>query len=257
MSDTVRPEARLGDDSSADDLPMLDLEVVKADFSFVEIEPGTDEFAAASRAFERRSLAYRVVKRTADILFSLLIIIFGLLPAFILSLFVWIDTGASPIYTQTRAGRFGVPFKIHKFRTMVADSDDIEKYLNEDQLAMWRKERKVDDDPRITRLGRFLRATSVDELPNFLDVFTGELSIVGPRAISFSEVTWFGNDQAELLSVRPGITGLWQAGPRNRATFESGQRQALELDYVRRAGLGLDLSVFFHTFGAVFGGTGK
>ncbi len=257
MSDTVRPEARLGDDSSADDLPMLDLEVAKADFSFAEIEPGTDEFAAASRAFERRSLAYRVVKRTADILFSLLIIIFGLLPAFILSLFVWIDTGASPIYTQTRAGRFGVPFKIHKFRTMVADSDDIEKYLNEDQLAMWRKERKVDDDPRITRFGRFLRATSVDELPNFLDVFTGELSIVGPRAISFSEVTWFGNDQAELLSVRPGITGLWQAGPRNRATFESGQRQALELDYVRRAGLGLDLSVFFHTFGAVFGGTGK
>lgn len=208
MSDTVRPEVRLGDDFSADDLLMSDLEVSKADFSFALIEPGTDEFTSASRAFERRSCAYRAVKRAADILFSLFVIIFGLLPALILSLFVWIDTGASPIYTQTRAGRFGIPFKIHKFRTMVADSDDIEKYLNEDQLEMWRKERKVDDDPRITRLGRFLRATSVDELPNFLDVFTGELSIVGPRAISFSEVAWFGDDHAELLSVRPGITGV-------------------------------------------------
>lgn len=186
-----------------------------------------------------------------------MVLLLGFFPALLLSLFIWIDTGGSPIYTQTRAGRFGIPFKIHKFRTMVVDSDEVEKYLKGEQLAAWHKERKVDDDPRITRLGRLLRATSIDELPNFGDVLIGNLSVVGPRPISFSELKRFGENQAELLSLHPGITGLWQAGPRNEANFESGRRQALELEYVRNASLWVDTKVFFQTFAAVFTGTGQ
>lgn len=257
MSETVRPESRLGDDLPENESIQVRREIAEADFSFEEIEPGTEAFISLSRSLDGRPRSYRVLKRSIGLLVSLTVVAVGLIPGLILSLLIWFDTGGSPIYTQTRAGRFGIPFRIHKFRTMVADSDNVEKYLNEEQLSIWHKERKVENDPRITSLGRLLRATSIDELPNFLDVLAGNLSIVGPRAISFSEVAWFGNQQAELLSVHPGITGLWQTGPRNEASFESGRRQALELEYVRTAGLSVDAKVFFQTFGAIVGGTGK
>ena len=116
------------------------------------------------------SRAYRICKRVFDIAFSVCVIAVGLGPGLILSAFIARDTGGSPIYTQERVGMGGRTFRIYKFRTMVADSDDVEKYLNSDQLAQWRLERKVDDDPRITPLGRKLRSTSVDEIPNFINV---------------------------------------------------------------------------------------
>lgn len=259
VSDTMRPELNLGDDLAENESISVHREIAEADFSFMEIEPGTEAFISLSRSLDGRPRSYRVLKRSIDVLVSLSVIAVGLIPGLILSLLIWFDTGrgASPIYTQTRAGRFGIPFRIHKFRTMVADSDNVEKYLNEEDLSIWYKERKVENDPRITNLGRLLRATSIDELPNFLDVLAGNLSIVGPRAISYSELAWFENQQAELLSVQPGITGLWQTGPRNEASFESGRRQAIELEYIRTASMRIDARLFFRTFGAVFGRTGK
>ncbi len=199
------------------------------------------------------SRAYRICKRIFDIAFSVCVIIVGLGPGLILSAFIARDTGGSPIYTQERVGMGGRTFHIYKFRTMVADSDDVEKYLNEDQLAQWRLERKVDDDPRITPLGRKLRSTSVDEIPNFINVLKGDMSVIGPRAVSREEVEWFGDDAETVLSVPAGITGLWQAGARNGATFESGERQKIELEYARNAGFAMDARCFFGTFGAMFG----
>lgn len=198
------------------------------------------------------SKAYRACKRAFDIAFSLCVVAVGLVPGLVLSAFIARDTGGSPIYTQERVGMGGRAFRICKFRTMVADSDDVEKYLSPEQLEAWRRERKVDDDPRITPLGRVLRKTSVDEMPNFVNVLKGDMSVIGPRAISRDEVGHFGDDQGLLLSVLPGITGLWQVGDRNEATFENGTRQAIELDYVRRASLGLDARIFLATFGAMF-----
>ena len=144
------------------------------------------------------------------------------------------------------------PFRILKFRTMVSDSDDVEKYFTPDQLEMWSREHKVDNDPRITKLGKLLRKLSLDEFPQFINVILGEISVIGPRAITEPELEHYGSQKDLLLSVPPGITGLWQIGDRNMATYENGTRQAIELDYVRRASLGVDCTIFLGTFSAMF-----
>ena len=215
--------------------------------------PGTDGFAEACSARDRRPLGYRVAKRTFDIAFSAVVIAVGLVPCALLSVAIASDTKGTPVYSQERVGRLGRPFRIYKFRSMVADADDVEKYLNADQLAEWRRERKVTDDPRITPLGRVLRRTSLDELPQFLNVLKGDMSLIGPRAITYDELSEYEEDAALLLSVPQGVTGAWQAGPRNEATFENGERQRIELGYARNASFREDARVFLVTFGAMFG----
>lgn len=217
------------------------------------LRPGTEAFADACRRLDRRPLGYRFAKRAFDIVFSAVVIVVGLVPCALLSAAIAFDTMGSPIYTQERVGRLGKPFRIYKFRTMVVDADDVEKYLTPAQLAQWERERKVDGDPRITRLGRVLRRTSLDELPQFLNVLAGQLSVIGPRAITMAELEHYGSDAPLLLSVPQGVTGAWQAGPRNEATFENGERQEIELGYARHASLGEDVRVFGATFGAMFG----
>ncbi len=204
------------------------------------------------------SFLYRVVKRSLDIIVSTIMLILGLIPGLLLSILITIDTKGSPIYTQTRVGANGRVFKIHKFRTMVADSDNVVKHLNLEQLDQWQKERKVENDPRITKLGKILRRTSMDEFANFIDVFLGHLSIIGPRPITNDELNWFTYDEQQiLLAVKPGITGWWQVNARNAATFESGERQKLELFYSRNASISIDFEVFGRTFGSIFGGKGR
>lgn len=217
------------------------------------LTPGTVGFAEACRALDGRSLGYRVAKRVFDIAFSAVVIAVGIIPCAVLSVAIAADTKGSPIYSQERVGRLGRPFRICKFRSMVADADDVEKYLNEEQLAEWRRERKVTDDPRITPLGRILRHTSLDELPQLLNVLKGDMSLIGPRAITRAELVNYGAGAALLLSVPQGVTGAWQAGPRNDATFENGERQRIELNYARNAGFREDVRVFLSTFGAMFG----
>ena len=215
--------------------------------------PGSEAFADACRRLDSRPFGYRVAKRAFDIAFSAVVIVVGFIPCAVLSVAIAADTKGSPIYTQERVGRLGRPFRIYKFRSMVVDADDVQKYLAPAQLVQWERERKVDDDPRITRLGRILRRTSLDELPQFLNVLGGQLSVIGPRAITKAELVHYGADAPLLLSVPQGITGAWQAGPRNEATFENGERQEIELGYARHASLGEDIRVFGSTFGAMFG----
>lgn len=211
--------------------------------------PGTPEFADLCFARDTRSVPYRVLKRAFDIAFSGLVCVVGFVPCAVLSVAIALDTKGSPIYSQERVGRLGRPFRIYKFRSMVADADNVEKYFNPEQLAIWRRERKVDDDPRITRLGRLIRKTSLDEIPQFLNVLLGQISIVGPRVITFDELQNYAPDECVvLLSVPQGITGAWQCGPRNLATFENGERQRVELAYARSANVKTDLGVFFETF---------
>lgn len=214
---------------------------------------GTDAFAEQCRSLDRRPPLYRFAKRLFDLVFSACVIVVGFIPGLVLSLAIVADTKGSPIYSQARIGRGGRTFRIYKFRTMVVDSDDVEKYLDEAQLAEWRRERKVDNDPRITPLGRKLRRLSLDEVPNFLNVLKGDMSVIGPRAVSREEIGWFGDDAGTVLSVPAGITGLWQATQRNDATFESGERQRIELEYARNAGFAMDARCFVGTFGAMFG----
>lgn len=218
-----------------------------------DFAPGTDGFAEACRALDRRPLGYRVAKRAFDIAFSAFVVAVGFVPCALLSVAIAADTKGSPIYSQERVGRLGRPFRIYKFRSMVADADDVEKYLDAEQIEEWHRERKVTDDPRITRLGNILRKTSLDELPQFVNVLKGDMGIIGPRAITYEELCNYGEAAAVLLSVPQGVTGAWQAGARNGATFESGERQRIELEYARNASIREDLRVFFATFGAMFG----
>ena len=122
-------------------------------------------------------LGYHFVKRAFDIVFSACATIVGLIPVALLCLVIRLESPGSPIYLQERVGYRGKPLRILKLRTMVADSDHVEKHLSPEQLTQWERERKVDDDPRVTRVGRFLRKTSLDELPQFLNVLAGQIPL--------------------------------------------------------------------------------
>ncbi len=198
------------------------------------------------------TLGYRFVKRPFDLVFSLLM---RLIPIAIVCALISLETPGSPMYTQERVGRGGKTIKIFKLRSMVADAGDVQKYLSPEQLHQWEVERKVDDDPRITKIGQFIRKCSIDEMPQFLNVLNGELSVIGPRPITRDELERHFSDEekAELLSVQPGITGLWQATDRNAATFESGLRQKIELRYVQNRCFRMDWKCFTGTFDAMFG----
>lgn len=200
---------------------------------------------------------YRAVKRLFDIVFSAGVLVVGAVPGALLCVAIAFDMKGNPIYTQVRAGQGGVPFRIFKFRTMPPGADSAYEHLSPEQFEAWCKEAKVEDDPRVTKFGALLRAASIDEFPQFANVLLGQMSVVGPRPITFEELKFFGDHARELLSVRPGITGLWQTGPRNEALFETGQRQAIELEYVRNASLALDAKLILKTFRAIARKTGK
>lgn len=201
------------------------------------------------------TLAYRFLKRLFDLVFSLCVSVVLFIPVAVVCVLIRLESSGSPVYAQERVGKGGKAIKILKLRSMVADAGNVQKYLSPEQLYQWEVERKVDDDPRITKVGQFIRKCSIDEMPQFLNVLNGDLSVIGPRPITRDELEQHFSDEekAELLSVQPGITGLWQATDRNAATFESGLRQKIELHYVRNRCFRMDWKCFTDTFGAMFG----
>ena len=202
-------------------------------------------------------LGYRIVKRTFDIVFSGAVIAVLAIPSAAVCIAIYVQSPGNPFYVDKRVGRFGRPLGVLKFRSMVTDAGNVEKYFTPEQLETWHRERKVENDPRITAIGNFLRKTSLDELPQFLNVFVGQMSVIGPRPITEEELENFGPDKDLYLSVLPGITGWWQVNARNNADFLSGERQRLELEYVTGRSLAKDLQVFLGTFGAMAKKTGK
>ena len=206
------------------------------------------------KASERGSLGYYIIKRLFDIIFSLLVLVVLFIPSLILSLAIALESPGSPIFRQKRIGKNGREIRIFKFRSMVSDAHKSpEKYLGNTQMIQWTREQKVDDDPRITNIGRFIRRTSIDEVPQFINVLIGDMSVIGPRPVTYAETYEYGEYRDEILSVLPGITGWWQATDRNDATWDNGRRQELELYYVRNASLGLDAKIIIMTISAMFG----
>ena len=201
------------------------------------------------------TLSYRFLKRLFDLVFSLCVSVLLVIPVAIVCAFICLESPGNPLYAQERVGKGGKTIKIRKLRSMVTDAGNVQKYLSSEQLHQWEVERKVDDDPRITKVGQFIRKCSIDEVPQFLNVLNGDLSVIGPRPITRDELEQHFSDEekAELLSVQPGITGLWQATDRNAATFESGLRQKIELHYVHNRCFRMDWRCFTGTFGAMFG----
>lgn len=197
-----------------------------------------------------RSL-YLFFKRFFDIVFSLgaLIILSPLM--IVLMILVTLDDGGNPFYSQFRIGKDGKRIKIYKYRTMRTDAGDLEKLLTPEQLEQYRKEFKLDSDPRITKFGEMLRKTSLDELPQLFNVLGGSMSLIGPRPIVEEETGKYGRDVGKLLSVKPGLTGYWQAYARNNVTYDTGERQKMEMYYVDHQGFLLDVRIFFKTIIAV------
>ncbi len=203
-----------------------------------------------------RRLGYRFIKRTFDILASLIGLIV-LSPLFlIISAVIFFSEDGRPVFHRRRCvGKSGF-YDMLKFRTMVMDADNLSKYLTPDQIVEYRTNIKLKDDPRITKIGRFLRKTSLDELPQLLNIFRGEMSFVGPRPVVQEELEQYGRDSELLLSAKPGITGYWQIHGRSDSTYESGKRQQLELYYVNHRSFRLDAAILLCTIPAVLSSRG-
>lgn len=197
---------------------------------------------------------YLSVKRTSDVVLSGLALI-ALSPVIgLIGALIKLDSKGKVFYKQKRIGKNGEYFTIYKFRTMVNDANDFDKYFSEEQLSKFKENYKLEDDPRITKVGKFLRKTSLDELPQLLNIIKGDLSIIGPRPIVDEEIEKYGLDKDKFLSVTPGLTGNWAANGRSCTTYE--ERIKLELDYIDNLSLKTDLKVFFKTIITVLKGRG-
>lgn len=193
---------------------------------------------------------YLAVKRCFDIVFSLLCIIFFTIPILFVMLLIVIDSpGASPIYTQYRVGKNGRVFKFYKLRSMVPEADQMLDSLL-DQNEMEGPAFKISNDPRITRVGRVIRKTCIDELPQLWNILKGDMSFVGPRPPLPREVEQYNDFQRNRLSVVPGLTCYWQIQPnRNSLTFDKWLE--LDLKYIEERNVKTDLMIIFKTVGAV------
>ncbi len=204
----------------------------------------------------QKKKAYWLVRRSQDILFSLLALIV-LAPALIaLAIVIWVDSpGASPIFSQVRIGRDGKPFRFFKFRSMIPNAEDhLEALLeyNEMEGPVF----KIKDDPRITRVGKVIRKTSLDELPQLINVLRGDMSIVGPRPALPREVEQYDDYERQRLYVQPGLTCYWQILPhRNDLSFE--EWLELDLKYIRERSFLVDWKIIFRTFRAILGMQGQ
>ena len=206
----------------------------------------------AVEIIRNQSRSGRTLKRTGDIFFSLIVLTLGS-PIFILiAILVKLSSPGSVFYIQKRVGRNYREFGCIKFRTMYKDADDLLPNLLE-KYPLMRKEFENDfklrQDPRITKLGRFLRRSSLDELPQFFNVLKGEMSVVGPRPIVSNEIIKYSLFMEEVISVRPGLTGLWQVSGRNNLSYK--KRVELDLLYARNRNFLLDLEIIILTLGVL------
>jgi exopolysaccharide biosynthesis polyprenyl glycosylphosphotransferase len=194
------------------------------------------------------------IKRVSDIIISAIALIF-LAPFFaIVGILIILDSRGPIFFVQERVGYNKRRFKLYKFRTMTSDAEEKQKeieYLNEASGPVF----KIKDDPRVTKIGKILRKTSIDELPQFFNTLAGEMSLVGPRPLPIRDYELFEeNWQKRRLSVKPGLTCLWQISGRNALPFD--KMIELDMEYIDNWSLLLDLKILVKTIPAVFRGTG-
>lgn len=234
-------------------------------FSFIEYVPTVDSlpvagaqttvfdgFGALEMVNQRRMAILRTEKRVFDAMMS--IVAFVVLSPFfiVVPLLIKLTSHGPVFYRQERLGKSGRPILVWKFRSMYVDADArLESILSTDETrrAEWEANFKLADDPRVTPLGRFLRRTSIDEFPQLFNVFAGDMALVGPRPIVRKEVHYYGDAYPIFSSVRPGITGLWQASGRSDTDYA--RRVALDVHYVLNWSIWMDLWILFRTVGAV------
>lgn len=201
--------------------------------------------------FGIRKKMYLYIKRAVDVFLSLLAIILLLPLFFIIAILIKIDSKGNVFYKHKRIGKNGEYIYLYKFRSMYIDSKErLEELLKDPKIKKeWEENFKLENDPRITKVGNILRKTSLDELPQLLNILKGDMSIVGPRPVIDGEIEKYGKDKAKFLSVTPGLTGWWACNGRSCTTYE--ERIALELYYVDNCSLLLDIKCILKTAMAV------
>ena len=219
-----------------------------------KFEEEFDEVAIAidySDILGKESIFYSVTKRLIDIVGSLCGIIL-LSPLFlIVAILIKLeDPKGKVFFAQERNGRYPKTFKMYKFRSMVHNAEDLLKDLmdrNEQTGTVF----KINDDPRITKVGKFIRKTSIDELPQLFNVLKGDMSLVGPRPPIPHEVDQYNSYQMQRLAVKPGLTCIWQVSGRNNIGFD--EWVEMDIEYIKTRNLWLDIKLIFKTVGVLFG----
>ena len=202
---------------------------------------------------------YRITKRLFDIVVGIIGVIF-LIPITIIVKICSMISGdfGRVIFSQKRIGKNGKEFKFYKFRSMVPNADEVLKKLlkeNKELAKEYRKNKKLDNDPRVTKIGKILRKTSIDELPQFINVLKGDMSLIGNRPYLPREKEDMGKSYKEIIKTKPGLTGYWQVNGRSNTSFD--ERLELEKYYSNHASLKLDIKIFFKTFSVVLFGKGS
>lgn len=211
------------------------------------LEPNWEYSNPIANVEERK--VYEFVKRIMDLVGSILGLIV-LSPIFlVLAVIVKIDSPGPVFFAHKRLGHNGKLIKVYKFRTMVINAEELLKSLPQEQKEEFAKNFKLENDPRITKVGNFLRKSSLDELPQLLNILKGDLSIVGPRPIVEKEIKNYGIYSEKLLTVKPGLTGNWQANGRSDTTYE--ERVEMDMQYIDSRSIWLDIKIIFKTFSAV------
>ncbi|APX26251.1 hypothetical protein GCM10011326_44630 [Salipiger profundus] len=206
---------------------------------------------------EARKFYARFTKRVVDLVFALLLMPV-LLPVITL---LWVLTrldGGPGFFGHRRIGKNGKVFRCWKIRTMMPNAEErLVSYLAENPAAAeeWARDHKLTNDPRITKIGHFLRATSLDELPQIWNVLTGEMSFVGPRPVVRAEMRKYGHGRTAYLTMKPGITGLWQVSGRNDVSYA--ERVAMDIEYLQTVSLVTDCTLIAKTAGSVMNRTGR
>lgn len=193
---------------------------------------------------------YTLIKRTIDIILSAIGIIV-LSPIYIILIAtVKIEQGGKIFFSQTRIGKNGKKFKIYKFRTMKENAEQMLEKLTQQQKEEYEKNFKLENDTRVTKLGKHLRKIGLDELPQLWNILKGDMSIVGPRPIVQKELEKYGTNKEKFLSVKPGLTGYWKAYSTKETTYP--ERIQMELYYVENISLKLDIKIFIKTIYNIF-----
>ena len=203
------------------------------------------------------SIGFAFTKRLMDIVISLLALILSFPIMLATAIAIKIEDGGSIIYKTKRIGQYGKEFDIYKFRSMKLHADRLEDMLTPQELERYYKEFKLDNDPRITKVGAFIRRHSIDELPQFVNILKGDMAFIGPRPLVEKEIELNYPDNKDLLlSIKPGLTGYWQAFARNNVGYENGERQKMELYYIERSCWNLDIKILLQTVKVVIKGDG-
>ena len=201
-----------------------------------------------------RKKVYLAIKRLIDIIGSLIGIIL-LSPIYIIiAILIKSDSPGKIVFGHTRKGKCGKDIKVYKFRTMYSNANEIFESFTSEQKEEYYKNFKLDNDPRVTKLGGFLRKTSLDELPQLFNILKGDMTIIGPRPIVEKEISKYGDKAEKLFSVVPGLAGYWQANGRSDTTYE--ERVEMDMYYIDNMSFYLDVNILFQTAISVLKGEG-